>query len=276
MPRSGPISLTLPPFAGATRRLILANLFAFFGLAILGWTSAPVQSFLLTHLALVPARATLHGELWQIFTYAFINEGILPTLFALITVWFCGSLLEGSFGARWLYELYFVSLAGGGAIATALTFTHIFGLRPDATFAIGPYAGIFGMLIAIAAFFGELEFLLFFVLRIKAKYMVAIYILIAVAQVLKSSDTFGAMLELSGALSGFLYLKFAPRRGLAFGLTERYFSLRNEYYRSKRRRAARKFEVYMKQQNREVHFDKDGRYVDPDTLRDPNDKRWMN
>jgi DNA-binding transcriptional regulator/RsmH inhibitor MraZ len=44
-----------------------------------------------------------------------------------------------------------------------------------------------------------------------------------------------------------------------------------------RRRAARKFEVYMRKQNREVHFDKDGRYVDPDELRkNPNDKRWMN
>ena len=32
----------------------------------------------------------------------------------------------------------------------------------------------------------------------------------------------------------------------------------------------------MRKQNREVHFDKDGRYIDPDERRDPNDKRWMN
>jgi hypothetical protein len=107
--------------------------------------------------------------------------------------------------------------------------------------------------------------------------MVAIYILIAVAMLLKQADSFGALLQLSGAHFGALYVKFAPRRGLAFGFSERYFGIRNNYYRWKRRRAARKFEVYMRKQNREVHFDKDGRYVDPDELRkNPNDKRWMN
>jgi hypothetical protein len=85
------------------------------------------------------------------------------------------------------------------------------------------------------------------------------------------------LLQLSGALCGFLYVKFAPRKGLAPGMSERYFGVRNGYYRWKRRRAARKFEVYMGKQGREVHFDKDGRYVDPDEARkDPNDKKWMN
>jgi membrane associated rhomboid family serine protease len=276
MPRSGPISLTLPPFVGATRRLVLANLFAFFTLAVFGWASLPVSNFLIRHLALRADLALIHGQFWQLATYSFINEGILSTLFALLTLWFCGSLLESSFGARWLYELYFVSAVGGAMLASAITFTHIFGFEPRFSIAVGPYAGIFGLLIAIAAFFGELEFLLFFVLRIKAKYMVAIYILIAVATLLKSAQPFDALLQLAGALCGFLYLKFAPHKGLAFGFTERYFALRNGFYRSKRRRAARKFEVYMKKQNREVHFDKDGRYVDPDSLKNPADKRWMN
>jgi membrane associated rhomboid family serine protease len=106
--------------------------------------------------------------------------------------------------------------------------------------------------------------------------MVAIYILIAVAILLKDDDEFGALLQLSGALCGYLYVRFAPRRGLAFGVSEQYYGLRNAYYRAKRRRAARKFEVYMGKQGRKVHFDKDGRFVDPDEKRDPNDKRWMN
>jgi hypothetical protein len=59
-------------------------------------------------------------------------------------------------------------------------------------------------------------------------------------------------------------------------VSEGYFGLRNAYYRAKRRRAARKFEVYMGKQGRQVHFDKEGRYVDPDARKDPNDKRWMN
>ena len=55
--------------------------------------------------------------------------------------------------------------------------------------------------------------------------------------------------------------------------------MRNWYYRGKRRRAAKKFAVYMGKQGREVHFDKNGKYVEPedrDQHRDPTDKRWMN
>src|SRR6202047_1869712 len=276
MPRSGPISLSLPAFSGVTRKLILANVAAFFALLLLHWLTPHMAEILLSHLMLEP-RAVAHGEIWQLFTYAFIEQGILAILFGMLTLWFTGSLLEPSFGSRWLAELYFSSVIGGAIIASAISFTHIFGLRPEVATA-GCWSGIFGLLIAIAMIFGDQEFLLWFLVRIKAKYMVAIYILIAVALLLKQSDAFNALLQLSGALCGFLYVKFAPRRGLAFGFSERYFGVRNGYYRWKRRRAARKVAGYMRKQNREVHFDKDGRYVDPDEAkrRDPNDKRWMN
>jgi len=278
MPRSGPISLSLPPFAGTVRRLVLLNVGAFFALGLLSWLAPATEGLLLRHLILEPL-AVARGEIWQLATYSFIQEGILGILFGMLTLWFTGSLLEGAYGSRWLAELYAVSVIGGAVIASVLSFTRVLHLNPAAA-AVGAWSGIFGLLVAIGMLFGDQEFLLWFVLRIKAKYMVAIYILIAVAILLKQADSFSALLQLSGALCGFLYVRFAPRRGMAFGLTERYFSLRNDYYRWKRRRAARKFEVYMRRQNREVHFDKDGRYVDPDQAKlrddDPASKKWMN
>jgi membrane associated rhomboid family serine protease len=275
MPRSGPISLSLPAFEGVTRKLILVNVATFFAIILLRWLAPHTESLLRGHLLLEP-RAVTHGELWQLFTYSFVDDGLLGVLFGMLTLWFTGSLLEPSFGGRWLGELYLSSVIGGAILASAISFTHILNLSPEVATA-GCWSGIFGLLIAIAMIFGDQEFLLWFLVRIKAKYMVAIYILIAVALLLKQADTFNALLQLSGALCGYLYVKFAPRRGFAFGFSETYFSVRNNFYRWKRRRAARKFEVYMRKQNREVHFDKDGRYVDPDELRkNPNDKRWMN
>jgi membrane associated rhomboid family serine protease len=275
MRRSSPITLSLPAFSGVTRKLILANVVVFFAFALLHWVAPQVESVLLGHLLLEPL-AVVHGQIWQLVTYSFINPGILGILFGMLTLWFTGALLEPSFGGRWLSELYFSSVIGGAILASVISFTHVFGLRPDLG-ALGAWTGIFGLLVAIAMLFGDQEFLFWFLIRIKAKYFVAIYILLALAYLLKQYDTFGALLQLCGALCGYLFVRFAPRRGLAFGLSERYFGVRNNYYRWKRRRAARKFEVYMKKQNREVHFDKDGRYVDPDELRkDPNDKRWMN
>jgi membrane associated rhomboid family serine protease len=163
---------------------------------------------------------------------------------------------------------------GGGILASLVSYTHVFGLDPS-TAGIGPVAPIFGWLVALAVLMGNMEFLLFFMIRIKVKYLVMIYVLIDLATVLKVDNAFGALLHLCGGLSGYLYLRYAPRRGYGFSFSERYYALRNEYYRSKRRKAAKKFEVYMRKQNREVHFDSNGRYVDPDA-KDPNDKRWMN
>ncbi|HUZ97712.1 MAG TPA: rhomboid family intramembrane serine protease [Edaphobacter sp.] len=275
MPRSGPTSLALPPFAGATRRLIFANLIAFFGFALLGWVAPRPIGLLLGHLALVPA-AVFRGEVWQLLTYGFLPMGILGTLFAMLTLWFIGAYLEDLRGSRWLMELYLFSTAAGALLASLLTLVHLVGLRPD-LIALGAWSPIFALMVAFSVIAGDQEILFFFFVRMKAKYLVWIYIVLCVAILLKGDDRFGALTELSGALMGYVYTKFAPRRGMALGLSERYFGVRNDYYRWKRRRAAKKFQVYMRKQNREVHFDKDGRYVDPDELRkDPNDKRWMN
>ena len=267
--------MTFPPFAGVVRQIILANVAAFFALLLLHWVSPGVSEFLLAHLLLEPL-AVVRGELWQLVTYSFLNAGILDILFGMLTLWFTGSLLESVYGPRWLAELYFSSVIGGALLASAVSFTHVFALNPVAV-ATGAWAGIFGLLVAIAMKFGDQEFLLWFLLRIKAKYMVAIYILIAVAILLKGGNAFGALLQLSGALCGFLYVRFAPSKGLAYGASERYFGLRNAWFRYKRRRAARKFEVYMGKQGRTVRFDNDGRYIDPDApKKNPKDRSWMN
>ena len=284
MARSTSTTLQLPPFSGAVRRIILLNVAAFFLLLLFQWVAPTVVTAIVGHLILVPA-AVIRGEIWQLATYSVVDTGLLSVLFGAMTIWFAGSLLEGSFGARWVAELYITSVVGGAILASLISFTRVFGLRPDAG-AAGAWAGIFGLLIAIAMRFGDQEFMLWFVLRLKAKYMVAIYILIAVAVLLKDANGWSALLELCGAFAGFLYVRFAPRRGLAFGAAEQAFAVRNGFYRWKRRRAARKFEVYMRKQNREVHFDAEGRYIDPDSdpvartererMRRENDKRWMN
>ncbi len=135
---------------------------------------------------------------------------------------------------------------------------------------IGCFGGIFGLLAAIGSLYGDTEFLLFFAIGIKARYMVAIYALISIAMLFGQQRMY-AFAQLGGALAGWFYVRMAPRRGISFTLSERWYGLRNSYYRWKRRRAARKFEVYMKSQGRTVRFDGSGRRIDDD----PDDKkRW--
>ena len=277
MPRSAMGSLSFPPFSGAVRKLVLANVAVFFALLLINVFSPALGFTLMKWLWLRPASAAI-GMIWQLVTYSFLHVGIFPVLFTMLTLWFCGSLLEGAYGSRWFLELYFASVVGGAVLASLVSFTHVLNLSPESV-ATGAWGGLFGVLVAIAVRMGETEFMLFpLPFQIKAKYLVAIDLLVALAIVLRNDGALGAAVELAGAVAGFAYVRFAPRRGLAFGVTEQYFGARNWYYRMKRRRAARKFEVYMGKQGRQVKFDDEGRYIDPDDprRRDPNDKRWMN
>jgi hypothetical protein len=69
-----------------------------------------------------------------------------------------------------------------------------------------------------------------------------------------------------------------PRRGLLFAAEERYYRMRNDYYRAKRKRAARKFEVYMRKQGETPgRFDEYGNYLPPDDKKDGHGKSgWVN
>jgi hypothetical protein len=54
------------------------------------------------------------------------------------------------------------------------------------------------------------------------------------------------------------------RRPTSIGAKPSSDGLRNAYYRWKRRRAARKFEVYMRKHDRKVTFDEHGNYIPPE------------
>jgi membrane associated rhomboid family serine protease len=270
---AGTSPITIPPFQGATARLLVYNLIGFFVLAVLAFVSAPITAFIVHTFGFSP-RDVVHGQIWQLATFSFLNFRFINVIFAMMSLWYAGNFLESSFGSRWVYQAYFVSLAGGALIATPIAYTHVFGLD-ERVVSTGCWAGIFGLLVAIGYHFGEMEMNVMFVLRMKAKVMVALYLVLFTMELLTTGQRFEALIQLAGGLAGFLYCRFAPRRGVGTLFSEPLYGLRNGFYRWKRRRAARKFEVYMRKQNRDVRFDSNGRYIEPDD-RDPNDKRWMN
>jgi membrane associated rhomboid family serine protease len=274
MPRIGSSPFAFPDFRGATRRLILINLAAYFVLllASLAFSSTARIAGALTF----DPYSFLHGFLWQPVTYSFIHPPgmILGTLFELLSLWFLAGFLESFHNANWVASLYAVSVLGTAAAALALyavssTLAPSLAANPIPLF--GCFGGIFGLLAAIGLLYGDVQFMLFpLPIGIKARYLVVIYALVAVAM-LFGQERLYAFAQLGGALAGLLYVRMAPRRGASFVLSESWYGLRNRYYRWKRRRAARKFEVYMRSQGRTVKFDGQGRLIDED----PDDKkRW--
>lgn len=242
MPRLSGGILGFPDFRGFTRQLVLWNLAAYFLLLILGAVSA--QALLLAYgwIGLVPAMV-LHGYVWEVATYWIIHQGIINTLLELLSLWFLASFLEDQHGARWLGEIFFFSVIGCGLAGLALAAA----LHVANTLIYGCWGGITGLMIAFGVIYAEMQFMMFpLPMMIKAKHMMWVYLLIMLAMLFFPSQRIFAFSQLGGALFGYLYIKFAPRRGFAFAGMESLYGMRNNYYRWKRRRAAKKFEVYMR------------------------------
>jgi len=270
MPRTGSSPFAFPAFSGATRRLVLLNLFAYFALLLLHLASANNADLLAGELSLVPSTF-LHGWFWQPLTYSLVHPGLYGTLFELLSLWFLAGFLEAGHSSSWITGLFSVSVLGTAVAAAAIyVCSGALGFPVAEIQLSGCVGGVFGLLVAIGLLYGDTQFLLFFVIGIKARYLVAIYALITVAMLFGQQRMY-AFAQLGGALAGLLWVRMAPRRGITFLFSEHWYALRNRYYRWKRRRAARKFEVYMRSQGRTVRFDGNGRPMDEEH---DDKKRW--
>jgi membrane associated rhomboid family serine protease len=246
---------------------------------VLGAFSPTVLGYLLSLGALIPAYV-LHGFIWQIITYSFLHAGVMHVLINMLMLWMFGAQEEMDWGSKKFLEFYLFCVAGAALTTIAVAYSPIRGVSP-LTSTIGASGGVYGVLMAFGMLYGDREIFMFpLPFMMKAKYMVAIMIfLVIIATFQPSQGGIANFAHLGGLLFGFIYIKFMPRRGLTYGASERYFSIRNAYYRWKRRRAARKFEVYMRQHNRTVSFDEHGNYIPPDELDKKNGgskSGWVN
>jgi hypothetical protein len=175
-----------------------------------------------------------------------------------------GSAIESAWGTRRFIELYAIGTIGAAVTTVAIAYTHLLGGPDKGT--IGASGAVFAILIAFGILFAENEIMMIpFPFMIKAKYFVGILIVVTLAFAMAGGGDVAYVAHLGGLLFGWLYVRRGPKPALAnVGLAERYYGLRNSYYRWKRRRAAKKFEVYMKQHDRQVHFDEHGNYIPPD------------
>ena len=256
------VSLAFPPFTRVIKWLVGINV-AIYLLSLIGQLTTADFMWSRNHwLGLVPTLV-LHGMVWQLVTYSFLHEGLWHVLFNMLMLWMFGAEFETQWGSRRFLEFYFFCVIGAALVTVA--FAYLGFLLSPRTITIGASGGVFGILLAYGMIYGDREIFMFpLPFRIKAKYMVGILIFIEIAMVLQGPSGVANIAHLGGALFGFFYVKFMPRYGVVEGASERYFGLRNAYYRWKRRRAARKFEVYMRKHDRSEYFDEYGNFRDPD------------
>jgi membrane associated rhomboid family serine protease len=260
--------------------LVLANAIVYLVMALLRATGSEIGSAATVILALKPS-AVLHGWVWQVVTYTFIHSGFFHLLFNMLTLWMFGATLEQDWGSKRFREFYFFCGIGAALVTIAVSYTRVLGLSPD-QWTVGASGAIYGILMAFGILHGDQEMFLFpLPVRIKAKYVVGILAFIALAgAIAPDAGGIANFAHLGGLFFGWIYVKFVPRRGMGFSFSERYYGLRNRYYRWKRARAARKFQVYMRKHQddpKRQFFDEHGNYRGPDSDSSGNDRSpWVN
>lgn len=257
------MTLSLPPFTRAVTWLLGINTGVFLLMELFGMARVPVVGYVIDYFALTPVLV-VHGYVWQLLTYSVLHAGLMHWFGNMLGLWMFGSAIESAWGTRRFVELYLIGVVGAALTTVALSYAHILGnpLQPT----LGASGGVFAILIAFGILFGDNEIMMIpFPFMIKAKYFVGILIVVTLALAMGGGGNVAYVAHLGGLLFGWLYVRRGPKPALVnVGLAERYYGMRNSYYRWKRRRAAKKFEVYMSKHDRQVHFDEHGNYIPPD------------
>jgi len=256
--RGTEVTLSFPPFAGQVRKLILINTGIYLVTLLIGVLQPAFARELYQVFGLVPLRV-FSGWIWQLVTYAFLHSGLFHLIYNMFALWMFGTELESAWGRRRFLQLYFVSLIGAALLTLVMARLGVMVFMTVAT--VGASGAAYGILAAYAAIFGERRIIVFpLPIPLKAKHWILFLVAISVVGALEGGGGVAHAAHLGGLLFGYLYAVFVVRRRVGASAGDGFLGLRNAWYRWKRRRAGKKFEVYMSQ------FEKPEEEADPNAL----------
>ncbi|WP_367915324.1 rhomboid family intramembrane serine protease [Leadbetterella sp. DM7] len=157
---------------------------------------------------------------WQIITYMFLHSGdtymhLFSNMFALLIF---GPAIEAYMGSGKFLKYYIICGIGAAFFNMGMDYLAFFQTsQSDAQIhylsiksMVGASGAIFGILVAFAMLFPNIEMLLlFFPVPIKAKYFVALYAIFELVQAFGSAATgIAHWAHIGGLITGFILLQF--------------------------------------------------------------------
>jgi len=162
------------------------------------------QQFLTRYFALIPVG---YGFLpWQLITYQFMHGGVMHILFNMFALWMFGIEIENIWGSK-KFLIYYL-MCGVAAGIAQLVFPPLFNEQLAPT--IGASGAVFGVLIAFAMMFPDRYIYIYFLIPVKAKYLIIGYILLELYSIPHGGNV-AHLAHLGGALAGFLYVMYDKR-----------------------------------------------------------------
>jgi len=152
-------------------------------------------------LGLTPVKVLQELALYQLVTYMFLHGGLFHILINMFILWMFGTEIEQTWGTKQFFKYYFLTGIAGGLCTVAF--------QPNSPIpTIGASGAIYGLLAAYAVMFPNRTIYLYFLIPIKVKYAVLLFIgLEFLASMSATPDGVGHLAHLGGAVVGFVYLK---------------------------------------------------------------------
>ncbi|SRR6266851_3991175 len=264
MRRDTSFQFGLPRFYGALRYIVIGTLGIWVAIILLWALDRSVALDILAGTELIPSQISKHFWVWQFFTYPFVHLDPKHVLFSMVGVYFIGSAVQDRVGSRGFAELYVFSSALAGVVGFLLSLTGQIGAGP----ALG--AGVAAnALLMVFYMLNRGTSIMMFPLPFQIP---VLWVLLGIGAIeagyfILSGFALFYMVQLLGIGTGYIWYRLFWRRASLSGVViDKIASLSNNYYRWKRRRAGRKFEVYMRKHEKDPkqYFDEYGNFKPPD------------
>ncbi|MBU0560014.1 MAG: rhomboid family intramembrane serine protease [Bacteroidota bacterium] len=179
-------------------------------------------------------------QFWQIITYQFMHGDFGHVFFNMFMLWMFGMEIENLWGSR-KFLVFYLS-CGIGAAILQLFLAPLLSAGLGVT--IGASGAVFGIMIAFAMFFPDRYIFLYFLLPIKAKYLMGILVVFEFMSV--GDMSFVAHLaHIGGALTGVIFIlserKFNFNFDKIFDSLKAGFGLKNSRSSNTFRRTSKDF-----------------------------------
>jgi membrane associated rhomboid family serine protease len=152
---------------------------------------------------------------WTVLTYMFVHAGFWHLAMNMYTLWLFGTRLERAWNPGSFVRYYL--LCGLGGWLAHLMFARSAGL-------VGASAGVFGVMLAYAMRWPDDELLLYFVIPLKVKHLVALLAVVNLALGIYHDGMGGGaayFAHLGGFAAGWLYLRWIASNPSLEGLRQR-------------------------------------------------------
>lgn len=150
-------------------------------------------------------------QIWQFLTYQFMHGNFTHILFNMFMLWMFGMEIEQLMGSKKFLIFYLLCGFGAGLLQILLSPVLSDSLAPT----IGASGAVYGVMIAFAMFFPDRRVYIYFLIPIKAKYLIAMLIVFEFLSI--NEPSFVAHLaHIGGAITGFIFLVMDKRNNFNF------------------------------------------------------------